>query len=163
MATTTSKAPDEIKQDLLLKFRTIITLLTLVKAPRHQEDGPSTLTLSSDLKLPALNQFERALQRALKAFVDASTRNSEVLAAAGNIDPQRQNPQVTKFQTKADASPPVGVPKEPPTTDVGSARREEKPLIALDQEISYADVTVYQGAVTYGIAYSPNPDHCHVQ
>jgi hypothetical protein len=148
---TTTSVSDEIKQELLLKFRTIITLLTLVKAPLDDNDGPSILNLNSNYKLPALNKFEKAVQKALKAFVDASTRNSEVLAAAGDIDEEGFKRQVAKLQKNTATSPPVN--------PAGLSARSKAKRITFDQKIPFGDVTVYQGTVTRGgVLYTPNAD-----
>lgn len=136
------------KQELLLQFRTIITLLTLVKAPPHENDGPSILQLNSNHKLPALSEFEKAVQKALKAFVDVSTQDSEVLAAAGNINERTLRVDVARAE--AAALPLVNAPKS-------SGRRKAKKIV-YDQEVPIADITVYQGTVRYGVTLTPNPD-----
>jgi hypothetical protein len=139
--------PALTKEKLLLQFRVIISLLTLVKAPPHENDGPSILRLNSNHSLPPLSQFDKAVQKALKAFVDVITRDTEVLAAAGSIDEKRLKMDVQKALAELSS---VKAPK--------GSRHKKSEKVIYDQEIPVADITVYQGTVRYGVTVTPNPD-----
>lgn len=167
MATSTSKSSSR-KQELLTQFRTIIAVLTLIKAPHQVDAGPSVLQVKDHgHKMPALDEFEKTVQKTLKAFVDASTRDGEVLAAAANIPKDEHDPGVAPSPLDASTRPLVNAAgaaspdQKPATMDGGSARTVTRFDDHHDQEIPYEEILVVQDIVTWGIVGTDNAHHRH--